>query len=50
MVLLFILVLKTLQINIQIKAQQIEGMKNNVAGAIYRFEWPGFRQLAPSAD
>ena len=50
MVLLRFLVLKTLQFNIQIKAQHIMGVKNNVADAISRFQWSRFRQLAPLAD
>lgn len=38
MVYLRFLVMKTLQFNIQIKAQHINGIKNDVANAISRFQ------------
>ncbi|XP_061173384.1 uncharacterized protein LOC133182551 [Saccostrea echinata] len=44
------LVLHTLKFNIQIKAQHIPGVKNEIADAISRFQWSRFRQLAPWAD
>lgn len=45
-----LLVLQTLKYNIQIRAQHITGIKNQIEDAISRFPWTRFRQLAPGAD
>ncbi|XP_062597918.1 uncharacterized protein LOC134259342 [Saccostrea cucullata] len=50
MILVRMLVLQTLKFNVQIKAQHIPGVKNEIADAISRFQWTRFRQLAPWAD
>lgn len=50
MTLVRMLVLQTLRFNIQIRAQHIQGVKNEIADAISRFQWSRFRQLAPWAD
>lgn len=45
-----LLVLHTLKYNIQISAQHIPGIKNQIPDAISRFQWTRFRQLPPRAD
>ena len=44
------LVLLTLQFNILLKAEHIEGSLNSIADAISRSQWKRFRDLAPKAD
>jgi len=44
------LVFLTMDNSIQFKALHIEGVKNNIADAISRFQMLRFRKLAPSAD
>lgn len=44
------LVLFTMQWNIQFKAQHINGLKNEIADSISRFQLHRLRELAPEAE
>ena len=43
------LVLQCLKINVSIRAVHIEGINNNIADALSRFQEQRFRKLAPTA-
>jgi len=43
-------VLLTMQYNIQFKAVHIQGIKNEIADSLSRFQMQRFRKVAPQAD
>jgi len=43
-------VLLTMQYNIQFKAVHIQGIKNEIADSLSRFQMQRFRKVAPHAD